>query len=103
MNLNFLSSSEIVKLLGQRLKQERLLREWTQAELARRAAVSLTTISNLEAGRNVSVETFVQVAMVLGRTQELSELFQPKVQSLADMQRLEHAKTRQRIRVKKYD
>lgn len=103
MNLSFLSASEIVELLGQRLKQERLLREWTQAELARRADVGLTTISNLEAGRNVSFETLVKVAMVLGHTQELSELFEPNVQSLADMQRLEHAKTRQRIREKKYD
>jgi len=103
MKLNFLNSREIVELLGQRLKQERLLREWTQAELAKRSGVSLTTISNLEAGRNISFETLVQVAMVLGRTQELSELFQPKVQSLTDMQRLEHAKTRQRIREKKYD
>ncbi|WP_458796048.1 hypothetical protein [Burkholderia ambifaria] len=32
-------------------------------------------MSNLEAGRNVSLETVIRVAMVLGRSKELEALF----------------------------
>ncbi len=102
MDLNFLRADEIVQLLCTRLRQERLVHEWTQAELARRAGVGVSTLSNLEAGRNTSVETLVRVAMVLGRTQELTALFTPQLQSLDDIQRLERAKQRQRIREKKH-
>lgn len=103
MDLHFQRPDEIVQLLCGRLRQERLVREWTQAELARRAGVGISTLSNLEAGRNTSFETLVRVAMVLGRTQELTALFAPHVQSLDDIKRLEHAKQRQRIREKKHD
>lgn len=103
MDLNFLRADEIVQLLCGRLRQERLVREWTQAELARRAGLSVSTLSNLEAGRNTSFETLVRVAMVLGRTQELTALFTPQLHSLEDIQRLERANQRQRIREKKHD
>lgn len=103
MELLFPTASEITQLLCSRLKQERLLREWTQAELARRADISISTLSNLETGRNTSFETLVRVAMVLGRTKELTALFQPQIQSLDDIKRLELARQRQRIREKKHD
>lgn len=103
MDLYFPNADEIVALLGSRLKQERLIRQWTQAELARRAGITASTLSNLEAGRNISLETLVQVAMVLGRTQELTALFQPRIQSIDDIKRLEQAQQRQRIRGKKHD
>jgi transcriptional regulator with XRE-family HTH domain len=46
----------------------------TQADVATRAGISVNTVSNLEAGRNVSFENLVRVAMVLGRLKELEEL-----------------------------
>lgn len=103
MNLSFKKPSEIVQQLGARLRRERLLREWTQAELAQRAGVGLSTVSNLEAGRNISFETLVCVAMVLGRGDELDNLFQPNVGTLEDLKRLDATKGRQRIRSKLYD
>lgn len=103
MDLHFLRADEVVQLLCSRLRQERLVRAWTQAELARRAGVGIGTLSNLEAGRNISFETLVRVAMVLGRTQELTALFAPQVQSLDDIKRLERANQRQRVREKKHD
>ena len=47
--------------------KERLYLEMTQADVATRAGISVNTVSNLEAGRNVSFENLVRVAMVLGR------------------------------------
>ncbi|CBL44660.1 conserved hypothetical protein [gamma proteobacterium HdN1] len=103
MDLYFPTSTEIVQLLCGRLRDLRLAQQWTQAELGRRAGVGLSTVSNLEAGRNVSFETVVKVAMVLGCAQELGKLFEPQVNSIADIKRFELAKSRKRIRERKDD
>lgn len=90
-------------MLCARLKQERLVHERTQAELAKRAGITVSTLSNLESGKNISFETLVKVAMVLGRTTELTELFKPVINSIEDIKRLEKVKDRQRIKERRYD
>lgn len=102
MDLHFPTSVEIVALLCSRLRQERLLREWTQAELAGRAGITVSTLSNLEAGKNINLETMVKVAMVLGRTAELTELFKPEINSIEDVKRLEKVKNRHRIKERRH-
>lgn len=94
------SPSEIVKRLCDRLRKERLLKQMTQSEVAARAGVGVNTVSNLEAGRNVGFETVIRIAMVLGRVNELDDLFKPKVNSLDDILRYEKCIHRQRIKKK---
>lgn len=101
MDLIFSKPDEVVKRLCDRLRKERLLKQMTQLEVAARAGVGVNTVSNLEAGRNVGFETFIRVAMVLGRLDELDELFKPKVESLDDILRYEESTRRQRIKKKK--
>lgn len=60
--------------------------------------MNVNTLSNLENGQNISFETLVRIAMVLGRVKELEALFQPKVDSLDDVLRYEASAKRQRIR-----
>ncbi|WP_319783004.1 helix-turn-helix transcriptional regulator [Oceanisphaera sp. IT1-181] len=100
MDLIFTKPSEIVELLCQRLRKERLAQKMSQADVAARAGVSVNTLSNLENGQNTSFETLVRIAMVLGRVKELEALFQPKVDSLDDLMRYEASAKRQRIRKK---
>jgi len=71
MDLYFTKPEEVVTLLGERLRKQRLFLEMSQAEVAARAGVGVNTVSNLEAGRNVSVENLVRIAMVLGRLDPL--------------------------------
>lgn len=97
MELNFKKPEEIVSLLCERLRKERLFLEMTQADIAARAGVSVNTVSNLEAGRNVSFENLVRIAMVLGRLQELEALFKPNLNSVDDIVRYESNTARQRI------
>lgn len=103
MDLSLQKPGEIVKLLCERLRQERIARQMTQSEVAARAGVGVNTVSNLESGKNVGFESVVRVAMVLGRLQELEQLFQPKLESLDDLRRYEESLNRQRIKKRNHD
>lgn len=100
MDLDITRPDELAQLLCLRLRTERLSQQMTQAELAGRAGIGVNTLSNLEAGRNISFESLVRVAMVLGRLSELESLFKPKLESLDDMLRYEKNANRQRIKGK---
>lgn len=62
MDLSFSKPDEIVKLLCERLRKERLARQMTQADVAARAGIGVNTMSNLEAGRSVAFESVIRVA-----------------------------------------
>lgn len=98
MELNIRTPAEIVGVLCERLRRERLTRRMTQAELAARAGIGVNTVSNLETGRNVGFENLVKVAMVLGRASELENLFQPDINTLDDILRYEASARRQRVK-----
>lgn len=100
LELSLTKPSEIVKRLCLRLRTERIALQMTQADVAARAGVGTNTVANLEAGRNVSFETVVRVAMVVGRVQEIEDLFLPKLDSLDDILRYEDSSRRQRIKRK---
>ncbi|MGN7980441.1 helix-turn-helix domain-containing protein [Burkholderia sp. 22313] len=98
MELSFRKPDEIVALICERLRTERLALQLTQTDVAARAGVGANTVSNLEAGRNVGLETVIRVAMVLGRSKELEALFLPKLDSLDDVHRYEKSAKRQRVK-----
>lgn len=100
MDLNLNQPNEIVALICTRLRTERLAQQMTQAEVAARAGIGVNTLSNLEAGRSVALESLVRVAIVLGRSGEIENLFKPSLDSLDDIRRYEHSSQRQRIRKK---
>lgn len=47
-----LRSRGVNEMRGEEVRRERMARGWSQSELARRAQVSLTTISRIESGRD---------------------------------------------------
>jgi len=100
MNLGLIKPDEVVSLLCTRLRQERLSQQMTQAEVAARAGIGVGTLSNLEAGRSVAFDSVVRVAMVLGRLNELEQLFLPQLDSLDDILRYEQSAKRQRVKRK---
>ncbi|HAV1831896.1 TPA: helix-turn-helix transcriptional regulator [Enterobacter hormaechei subsp. steigerwaltii] len=101
IDLTLTRPDELLRLLCGRLKNERLAQQLTQAELALRAGLSVNTISSVEGARNVSFESIIRMAMVLGRSDEIEGLFKPKLESLHDLERYEESRSRQRIRKEK--
>ncbi|KAB3083673.1 helix-turn-helix transcriptional regulator [Escherichia coli] len=101
LDLSLTRPDEIVLLLCERLRKERINQQMTQSELAKRAGIGVNTLSNLESGKNTGFENIIRVAMVLGRTDELESLFKPKLESLDDLRRYESTLTRKRIRNKR--
>ena len=94
---------EILAILGQRLQSQRLKLALTQSDLAARAGLSVGAVRHLERSGMASMETLVRVVSALGMIEELQPLFQPKVQSIAEMTR-EHDRPRRRApRVRKQD
>ena len=93
---SLLRPHEIAAELGKRLQQHRLQQNKTQAELAQHIGVSTPTISNLENGKNTSLETFIHVIAALGLTKELETLFIPNTLTIAQLDQLHSQPTRQR-------
>ncbi|WP_420007576.1 helix-turn-helix domain-containing protein [Xanthomonas sacchari] len=100
MDLSFKKPGEVVALLAERLRRERLYLGLKQSEVAKRADVAMSTISNLENGQSVSLDNWVRVTMALGRAQELEGLFLPNLNSVDEILSYEESSSRYRMRNK---
>lgn len=73
--LHACSNVEACHYLATKVRQWRRIERLTQAELAARAEVPLRTYKRFETHGKATLETFIQVLRVLGRTQYLFMLF----------------------------
>ena len=81
--------------LGDRLRQQRLLRNITQRQLAEQTLLSLTTIKALEAGR-AKLSTLVAVLRELSLLHELDHFVEPP--AVSPLALAERSQRRQRAR-----
>jgi len=95
LRLNLHTPREIQLILSQRVKRLRLINEWTQAELAERAGITLVSLKRFESTGKISLERLSLIALALGRLNELMQLFEePEIMTLSDIKKL--TKKRQR-------
>jgi len=96
------TTDEWLEAIGSGLRGRRIRAGLTQAELARRANVSLSTIQKLESKGNTNLSTLVNVARVLGLDDWLEMLEQPTGPDVSPMhllrERQKSAATRRRVR-----
>jgi transcriptional regulator with XRE-family HTH domain len=92
LDFEFSTSNEITTELGLRLKAVRLSQSLSQADLAKRAGVSVGTVKALENTGQSSVASLVRVVQALGLSDQLQSLFVLKVQSIAEMEQAQQAK-----------
>ena len=66
---------QITRGIGTRIRDHRLARNWTQAELAERSGVSLSTLKLLEREGKGSIQRLAKIAVILDLDSELRTLF----------------------------
>ena len=94
LDFGFASESEIRSELGARLHAQRMVRELSQAELAERAGISLSTVKLIENKGRCTLENFIRVVAGLGLADDLQSLFIVKPTSIAQMEQIGKAKRR---------
>ena len=77
VNINYLwdTPTDVAMRLASRLKSIRKRKKITQNELAGRSNVSYATLRKFEKTGQISLESFIKLAMELGVIQELNSLF----------------------------
>ncbi len=92
-------NEEILKDLGERLKQQRLNLNLTSKELAEKSGVSMRTINGFERGeKNISLLNLLELLRALGLVDNLKELI-PKLPAISPLQMMElEKKKRKRVR-----
>jgi transcriptional regulator with XRE-family HTH domain len=96
------SISQLVDQLGQQVEAYRLSRDLKQADLAKRAGISRSTLIRLEAGKGGTVETLVRVLRALEIDDRLADLLPDAALSPLDPMS-ETGQRRQRVRDHKTD
>ena len=76
--------SDIVKEIAIKVRALRKEKKYTQQELAERASVSLASYKRFERTGQISFESLVQIAFVLGKMQDFESIFQ-----LNEMEKIE--------------
>lgn len=87
LDFKLMSPKEVAEELGRRLKGLRLSKNMRQEELAQRAGVSRLTIAHIEKTGRGALDSFIRMAQALGKTSDLSPLFQSTPKTIADMEK----------------
>lgn len=74
---DYSSNQLILEELGQRIRYNRIAADFSQAELAKRAGISVGTLASLEKGRGGTLENMLNVLRALGSLSGL-ELLLPE-------------------------
>lgn len=99
-NFSTAPSSVVTATLGRRLDALRLSRNITQADLAREAGVSRSTMTRLADGQGVSLDSFVRIMQALKLSDHLEALLPATPVRPIEQLRFEGGE-RQRARAKK--
>lgn len=87
----------ILKNLGLRLKEARLLKDDSQKEFAVRIGVSIPTLSKMEKGSPaISIGVWAETLRMFGRLEDLDQLLLPPESLFEKYRAQEKIKTRQR-------
>ena len=93
---DFSTAPELCSEFGARLKQQRLLKNLSQEELAKQAGLGSSTIQRFEQGKGGTFENFLRIVMALGLVRELETLLLPVKNSIEDVLNLQDINQRQR-------
>lgn len=79
MNINSMSDDAVIHTIGDFVKHHRLQQNMKQKDLAERAGINRTTLSDLEMGKRCQLITLIQVLRILNKL-HVFESFEVKSQ-----------------------
>lgn len=95
---NEMTNTAILQTLGKRLKEYRLRRNLQQTELAKYAGVNISTVSRVEKGQNIMIDSYLRIMRVLGMLDNLDEFIPEPPRSPLMMKKWEG---KEKMRIKK--
>lgn len=97
IDFSLATSNQIEATLCKQIEQIRLSRNITQKQLSKEAGVSLRTVSRLEKGQGVSMDTFIRIMIALGIQHNFESLLpDPSIRPVERIKR--NSKERKRAR-----
>ncbi|WP_201595446.1 helix-turn-helix domain-containing protein [Psychrobacter vallis] len=85
IRFDFYTPSEIAETLGQRLRTQRLSLNLTQAALAERSGIGISTVARIESGQGGTLDNIIRLAIALGMVNHFAELFDVAPTSIEDV------------------
>jgi transcriptional regulator with XRE-family HTH domain len=74
MNYTSMTESAILAQMGERLRQERLNQNLTQATLAKMSGTARIVVQRAEGGKGCSLRSFIRLMRTLGKLDQISSL-----------------------------
>lgn len=85
MRFDFYTPSEITDILGERLKTQRLALNLTQAAIAEKAGIGVSTVARIESGQGGTLDNVIRIAISLGMINHFAQLFEVAPSSIEDI------------------
>ena len=85
MRFDFYTPSEITDILGERLKTQRLALNLTQAAIAEKAGIGVSTVARIESGQGGTLDNVIRIAIALGMINHFAQLFEVAPSSIEDI------------------
>lgn len=85
IRFDFYTPSEIAAVLGERLKTQRLALNLTQAALADKAGIGVSTVARIESGQGGTLDNVIQLAIALGMINHFAQLFENTPSNIEDI------------------
>ena len=102
MDVYTLTDDAIMRQIGSKLKELRIIKGMKQTELSQASGVSVFTISAVENGKSTSLLTIIQILRALENLDYLNQFFQQQEMSpIAYAKLMEKNKRRERVKTSK--
>ena len=102
MDIYILTDEAIMRQIGSKLKELRIIKGMKQTELSKASGVSVFTISAVENGKTTSMLTIIQILRALENLDYLNQFFQQQeISPIAYAKLMEKNKRKERVKTPK--
>lgn len=102
MDIYVLTDEAIMRQIGSKLKELRIIKGMKQTELSKASGVSVFTISAVENGKTTSMLTIIQILRALENLDYLNQFFQQQeISPIAYAKLMEKNKRKERVKTPK--